>query len=148
MNYSHRKQLIALVLFSALAVPAQLFAQALPKQPHYKFFDLGTLGGPASYISNDPSNDGAASGILSPRGIVVGAADTSIPDPSCSNPDCFVAHAFQSQNGLMTDLGALPGVNNSFANWISPTGLLPLSHPPAIAEKIIRRDRQGEAYEL
>ena len=113
----------------ALALPLQLAAQdnQAHKHHHYRFIDLGTFGGPASYISNDPSGDGAAAGILSPRGIVVGMADTSIPDPhpgSCSNPDCFVGHAFQSQNGFLTDLGALPGVNSSFANWISPGGLV------------------------
>jgi len=124
MNCKTWTRIIALILFATLAGPVQLAAQGGTKQPHYKFIDLGTLGGPASYISNDPSGGGAATDILSPRGIVVGAADTSIPDPSCFNPDCFVAHAFQSQNGLMTDLGALPGVNNSFANWISPRGLV------------------------
>ena len=92
---------IATALFTLLAIPVQLAAQDQQQHQHkfhhYQFIDLGTLGGPASYINNDPSGDGAASGILSPRGVVVGAADTSIPDPSCSN--CFVSHAFQAQNG-------------------------------------------------
>src|SRR5579864_5732915 len=113
----------ALTLCSAPAIPLHLAAQdGHGYHHHYQLIDLGTLGGPASYINNDPSGTGAASSILSPRGVVVGAADTSIPDPSCSN--CFVSHAFQAQNGLMTDLGALPGVNYSFANWISPGGLV------------------------
>jgi probable HAF family extracellular repeat protein len=124
MKFAKMHCIAAVGLFTLLALPIQLAAQNKQghNQHHYRFIDLGTLGGPASYINNDPSGDGAASSILSPRGIVVGAADTSIPDPSCSN--CFVSHAFQAQNGLMTDLGALPGVNYSFASWISPGGLV------------------------
>jgi probable HAF family extracellular repeat protein len=122
--------LMTIALFVAPAMPVGTAAQDSPSQDHkpkhheYHFIDLGTFGGPASYISNDPSGDGAATGILNPRGNLVGAADTSIPDPLCFNPDCFVAHAFQSQNGFLTDLGALPGVNNSFAQWISLNGLV------------------------
>jgi probable HAF family extracellular repeat protein len=129
MNSKIWTRIIVLALFAMLTTSARLNAQANQghKYHHYRFIDLGTFGGPASYISNDPSNGGAATGILSPRGNVVGEADTSIPDPyapNCSNPDCFVGHAFQSQNGVLTDLGALPGVNTSFANWISPRGLV------------------------
>ena len=120
-----------MTLFAALGMSIRVYAQETQEgdaqHHHYKLIDLGTFGGPASYISNDPSGDGAASGILSPRGNVVGEADTSVPDPHpafCSNPDCFVGHAFQSQNGILIDLGALPGVNSSFANWISPGGLI------------------------
>ena len=120
-----------MTLFAVLGMSIRVYAQEKQEgdaqHHHYKLIDLGTFGGPASYISNDPSGDGAASGILSPRGNVVGEADTSIPDPhpgSCSSQDCFVGHAFQSQNGILIDLGALPGVNSSFANWISPRGLI------------------------
>jgi hypothetical protein len=47
----------------------------------------------------------------------VGGADTSIPDPYFPNCliDCFVTHAFDWHNGVLTDLGALPGVDVSFA---------------------------------
>jgi probable HAF family extracellular repeat protein len=117
----------AIALFVALSIPVSLAAQEQQQDKHqlrYKLIDLGTFGGPSAYLCNDPSNDGGPCRVLNNRGTVVGAADTSIPDPFCSNPDCFVAHAFQSQNGLMTDLGALPGVNNSFANWVSPRGLV------------------------
>jgi probable HAF family extracellular repeat protein len=95
------------------------------KHHHYKFIDLGTFG-----ISNDPSGGGTASGILSARGIVVGQVDTSIPDPNYPNhclicgPNPLISHAFKWQDGSLTDLGALPGINSSVANWISPKGLV------------------------
>jgi uncharacterized membrane protein len=123
MNYSHRKQLFALVLFSALTVPAQLFAQAPPKLPRYKLVDLGTLGGPHSY----GSVNGEGFQLLNDAGVVSSFADTATPDPSapnfCYNPlDCFMAHAFRWKDGVLTDLGALPGMNSSAAGSINARG--------------------------
>ena len=121
----------AIALFAAIASPAGIAAQDnhnSDKHHHYKLIDVGTFGGPVSYINNDPSGGGGASGILNPHGSVVGAADTSIPDPnypnSCLLCGPFIFHAFQWQDGSLVDLGALPGVNSSFANWISPKGLV------------------------
>jgi hypothetical protein len=126
----------AVAFLVALAIPVSLAARhnqdrnKNPQNHHYKLIDLGTFGGPVSYIANDPSGGGGASGILSPRGSVVGAADTSIPDPNYPNTclvcplDLLILHAFRWQDGILTDLGALPGVNSSFANWISPKGLV------------------------
>jgi len=88
---------------------------------HYKFIDLGTFGGPASYFSN------GFDGILNSQGTSVGWADTSTPDPFpafCFNPDCFVSHAFQSRSGVLRNLGTLPGGLSSQAVWISPNGLI------------------------
>jgi probable HAF family extracellular repeat protein len=121
MNFSHRKQLIALTLFIALAVPAQVAAQSAAKHDHYKLIDLGTFGGPASYFAN------GSDGILNNRGTAVGWADTSTPDPFpafCFNLDCFISHAFRSQNGIRADLGTLPGGASSQASWISANGLI------------------------
>jgi len=78
----------------------------------------------------DNTGSGSASGVLYRRGTIVGAADTSTPDPNFPNScilcptDPFILHAFQWQNGVLTDLGALPGVNSSFAIWISDNGLI------------------------
>ena len=88
---------------------------------HYKFFDLGTFGGQASYLSN------GFDGILNDHGTAVGWADTSTRDPYpafCFNPDCFVSHAFQWRDGALTDLGTLPGGSSSQAFWISSNGLI------------------------
>jgi hypothetical protein len=45
------KRIIALGLFATIAIPAQLAAQ----HTHYKLVDMGTLGGPASYLT-EPGN--------------------------------------------------------------------------------------------
>jgi probable HAF family extracellular repeat protein len=109
----------------ALAIPMALTAQedqnCKKEQQRYKLIDLGTFGGPASYFQN------GFDGILSNRGTAAGGADTSTPDPHpsfCFNYDCFVSHAFQWQDGVLTNLGALPGVNSSQAFWISQNGLI------------------------
>jgi probable HAF family extracellular repeat protein len=109
---------IGLLMSLVLAVqsPAQ-------QQPRYKLIDLGTFGGPQSYV-NIPNNYAP---VLTDRGTVAGWADTAAPDPYpgfCFNEDCFVSHAFQSRNGVTTDLGALPGGASSASNWISANGLI------------------------
>jgi hypothetical protein len=49
----------ALALFAALALPVRLAAQDSPDHHrphhHYQLIDLGTLGGPASYIGKEGS---------------------------------------------------------------------------------------------
>jgi probable HAF family extracellular repeat protein len=90
---------------------------------HYKLIDTGTFGGPNTYLFTQ----GVGAQVLNNRGVVTGSADTSIPDPNapkCLSPDCFISHAFKWQKGLLTDLGALPGVNSSFGSWISANGLV------------------------
>jgi len=125
-----------MTLLAALAVPARLAGQEQQQQRQqqahhrYRFVDVGTFGGPVSYLANDPSGGGAAAGVLNHRGTVVSAADTSISDPNYPNiclvcpADPLIFHAFQWRDGVLTDLGALPGVNSSFANWISRNGLV------------------------
>jgi len=86
------KCIVAMTLFDALAIPVRLAAQAqMEGKGHhrYKLIDLGTFGGPVSYLTNDPSGGGGASEILTPRGTVVSSADTSIPDPNYPNT-CLV----------------------------------------------------------
>ena len=86
------------------------------KHHHYQLVDIGTFGGPASYFSN------GFDGILNDQRVAVGWADTSTPDPHppfCFSPDCFVSHAFQTRNGVVTDLGVLPGGLSSQPTWIT-----------------------------
>jgi probable HAF family extracellular repeat protein len=121
MNCLTRKQ-FTWTLLAALAAPALLAAQEPAKQPHYKLIDLGTLGGPHSYGS--VNGDGFQ--LLNNSGVVASYADTSLPDPNapnfCSVQDCFLTHAFRWKNGVKTDLGALPGINNSAAGSINARG--------------------------
>jgi probable HAF family extracellular repeat protein len=74
---------------------------------HYKFIDLGTLGGPHSY----GSPNGPGSRLINNAGVVASSADTTAQDPFaaffCYVPDCMVAHAFRWRHGVMTDLGAV-----------------------------------------
>ena len=111
-------------LLAILALPLPLVAQ----HTKYKLIDLGTFGGPASLIA--PSSGGPqnpARGHTS-RGVVVGQAETATPDPfspNCFNPYCLASRAFRWQDGVLTDLGTLEGVDSdlsSGANWINDRG--------------------------
>ncbi len=108
----------ALLLAGHLNNLAQAAAQA-SQQPRYRLVDLGTFGGPASYFAN------GFDGILNNHGIGVGTSNTPEQDPFCFwAPNCFATHAFQVQNGVVTDLGVLPGGDSSAASWISANGLI------------------------
>ena len=88
----------------------------------YKLIDLRTLGGQHSYGS--VNGDGFQ--LLNNSGEVSSYADLAVPDPNasffCSNPDCFQSHAFLWKDGVLTDLGALAGNNNSAAGSINARG--------------------------
>jgi probable HAF family extracellular repeat protein len=124
-----------LSLCAPLAFPIGLAAQEQEEKKeqkanhhHYKVIDLGTLGGPQSVVS------GFLTHLLNNRGTVAGCADTPTADPnfpdsnfqgfSPRTPDPFVFHAFRWQDGLMTDLGALPGINNACPIWMSENGMI------------------------
>ena len=118
-----------MILFAGLAPPVRLAAQEQNgnrrhRQHRYRFVDMGTLGGPTSY----GSAGGAGNQIINNRGTVAGYADTADPadhdpySPNCFDPDCFLAHTFRWQDGGLTDLGALPGVNSSAASGINARG--------------------------
>jgi probable HAF family extracellular repeat protein len=95
-----------------------------PQHHRYKLLDLGTFGGPQSYV-NIPDTSYAR--VLNNRGMVAGWADTPLPDPYpdfCFDGDCLVAHAFRWQRGIRSDLGVLPGGASSQGNWVSSNGLI------------------------
>jgi probable HAF family extracellular repeat protein len=149
---------IAMMLFVALSFTGRATGQAQAsneqhKTDHhrYRFLDLGTLGGLASYLIEFEQ-------ILTNGGTLTGGADTSMPDPNrpnCFNADCFVSHTFRWRDGVMTDLGALPGANNSIPSEInrhgsivgsSQNGLIdPLSGSPE-SRAVVWRD--GEIIDL
>jgi probable HAF family extracellular repeat protein len=111
----------AVVLFAALAIPMQFAAQdQKPKQQRYRFFDVGTFGGPTSLSIE-------SQGVLNKNGILVGGADTFEVDPykpDCFDTACYVQHAFKWHNGNMTDLGALPNGKSSIAYWVNSSGVV------------------------
>ena len=113
-----------IALLVVAAVPRQLTAQThqpqTPKHHHYKLIDMGTLGGPQSRIDYlTPLNSFST---------VAGSADTPILNPYYGNDnptffsDPYIEHAFQWKEGVVTDLGSLPGGGVSQPNWINARG--------------------------
>jgi probable HAF family extracellular repeat protein len=109
----------AITLFIALVIPIQLAAQEQHshKHHHYQFIDMGTFGGPASYFP-ETTPFISAKGDLNSWGLAVGGSATSTSTTGTSNTGIcgglsglvpFVFHAFEWQNGAVTDLGSLAG---------------------------------------
>jgi probable HAF family extracellular repeat protein len=101
---------------------------AVAPLPHYVLAAPNTWGGPNAYI---PLNffTGVASPAVSLGGVFAGSADLSTPDPyapACFNDDCQISHAFRWKDGVMTDLGTLPGPagSSSAVSWVTPNGLI------------------------
>jgi probable HAF family extracellular repeat protein len=96
------------------------------KHHHYQLVQIPTLGGPGTNFFDNTNNIA----VLNARGVVSGgSADTKIPDPYSpaywwSKSNGNITHAFLWQNGSLTDLGSLPGANNSGAAWISANGMI------------------------
>jgi probable HAF family extracellular repeat protein len=121
---------VVVYLLATLAVTNGLSAQNNPSPDHkhrqqqYRLIDIGTFGGPASELTTNNGN-GAGALILNNRGTLTGSADTPVPDPfspNCYAASCFVSHAFQWDDGVLIDLGALPGVNTSQGTAINERG--------------------------
>src|SRR5215471_13446227 len=110
--------LTSVVLLAVLVLPVQLPAQ----HTGYKLIDIGTLGGPASYLT-DPGV-GPQTDVLNNRGMLAGKAELATPDPNNGNcpPACFVTHVFRWDKGVVSDLGTLPGGTNSDIGGINARG--------------------------
>jgi len=95
---------------------------AAQQHPRYRLVDLGVFGGPHSY----GSVNGNGFQLLNNSGAVAFSADLNDPDPNqsffCFNPDCFQTHAAYWKDGVLMDLGALPGGSNSAAGSINSRG--------------------------
>lgn len=93
---------VTMTLLAVLGLSSSLAAQ----QAHYKLIDVGTLGGPASFLTDPGFGPGEL--VLNNAGMLAGKANTAIPDPFCAL-NCFAFHAFRWNDGVLTDLGTLPG---------------------------------------
>ena len=90
----------------------------------YELIDLGTLGGPNSFVTSSVLYGSIFSQSISAQGVFAGQADTSTPDPfapNCFNPDCFASHTIEWKDGRIKDLGTLSGPAglSSTPTWIS-----------------------------
>jgi probable HAF family extracellular repeat protein len=114
--------LIAITLVAGAALPGRAAAHLQHDGWYpYVLIDLGTFGGPQSQIF------GPSVRLLTDGGLLSGAADTPISDTDYPNgpnfgPDPYVYHAFVWRQGVKTNLGALPGNNSSFPNWMNAWG--------------------------
>jgi probable HAF family extracellular repeat protein len=111
--------IVTLTLCSAslhLAIAQE--SQGLPSKHGYRVVDTGTLGGPNSFLGFEGSRN------INNNGTLAAGMDTSAPatPPFCLN-DCFVGHATQWRNGVLSDLGTIANGNGG-TSWISDTGLI------------------------
>jgi probable HAF family extracellular repeat protein len=90
--------------------------------PRYTMIDVGTFGGARAEL-NGPAVQ------LTDSGVLLGSADTSIPDADypAANPfgtgDPQILHAFKWRHGELRDLEALPGNNPSYIFEINRHGV-------------------------
>jgi probable HAF family extracellular repeat protein len=112
---------------AALTIPNRVQGQLETGQlHHYKLIDLGTLGGPVGLFFG-------LTGPLNNRGMASTCVSTAEMDPNYPNINLyfasgpqpnFIEHAVLWQNGVLTDLGTLPGGTSSCEQWITDTGLI------------------------
>src|SRR5438128_9392087 len=87
-------------------------------QTRYKLVDIGTLGGPNSQVNGSPPP------MINNRGVVAGQADRTAPCSYTSDFGGFVSPAFRWGNGVLTDLGFLPGGCFTLPNSINSKGMI------------------------
>jgi probable HAF family extracellular repeat protein len=113
-------RLTAFALVVALLSSLGSFAQGRPaaspgeNQPRYRLVDVGTFGGPNSQTNG-------TSKIMNNVGVVVGVADT---DQLCPHAPGLVSPAFKWRNGVLTNLGFLPGGCVSFPQAVNERGTI------------------------
>jgi probable HAF family extracellular repeat protein len=127
---------ITVAVVAVLSIPTALAAQDATasakkaRHHHYKLMDIGTFGGPESYVNPAPVI--GSQNQINARGTTVGGAGTAISITSTNNlVICggfegvvpFVNHALEWHNGVVTDLGSLAGADNcSVATSVNASG--------------------------
>jgi probable HAF family extracellular repeat protein len=122
-----KRRPMAMLFVHLLILLTNLTAQESARRhlPRYKLIDLGTFGGPQTFLFGDDRISQIK--VLNNGEDVVGWSSTATPDPYpnfCWDGDCFAAHTFQWQNGVFNDLGTLPGGASSDTRWVTENGLI------------------------
>lgn len=110
------------VAYAALTLTSQLMAQSTGTHHIYKLVDSGTLGGPNTIFPGTTSLAGGHA--VNKHGAFAGGSATTAPD--AYKPcwlDCYLDHAIISQNGKITDLGALSDGNSSAVFSLNDKGM-------------------------
>lgn len=89
------------------------------KHHHYRVIDVGTFGGPSSYMELPPSR------VINNHGTLVGWAETNVDDPF--NPDCLAfdcknQKSFTWHDGRLTQLPSLASEAGSVAGMENDRG--------------------------
>jgi probable HAF family extracellular repeat protein len=100
-----------------------------------KLVDMGTFGGPGSFFFSAPVVES-----VNNRRTVVGGADT--PASGGGSPDGYIIHAFRWHDGVLTDLGTLPGGNESTAFWVNEPGSIMGSSGNGVIDPILQAPQQ------
>jgi hypothetical protein len=102
--------------------------------PRYVLVDLGTFGGPTSFINANLGiynccNGAGLTPALTEGGAITGGADTAIANPypyANQNPeaccDAYVNQTFEWKGNALRNLGTLPHGSNSFAYALNASG--------------------------
>src|SRR5215467_1445596 len=115
-------------LLTTMVLPGHVSAQ----QAGYKLIDIGTFGGPVSYLL--PAGEIGSHNQFNPTRTLVGGGGTTIAMTATSNPVIcggletrlsLVNHAFEWQNGNLVDLGSLAGPDScSVAASVNADGVI------------------------
>ena len=119
--------LTAILLLTAMAVPNGMQAQTnvsqndSSKHQKYRLVDLGTFGGPNSFISTSP-----LARMLTNSGMVAGTTDTAELEPISPNGtfDGYIDNAFLWKDGVLHRLGPLPGGFSSLGYGLNELGVV------------------------
>jgi probable HAF family extracellular repeat protein len=115
------------IVVAALEMPVQLAAQ----QIRYKLIDMGTFGGPASFLTNPGNGPGFL--VLNDAGVLVGRSDTAVFNPIIGD---FLAHAFRWEKGVLSDLGTPAGAVFSQANGVNARGWIAIDYSAGVVDPL------------
>jgi probable HAF family extracellular repeat protein len=114
---------LAVALLLASTSPLWITAQNHDphQQPRYRLVEVGTLGGPNSFVN--PFNNN----LNKDRPLLTNCADTAQLDPDFPDDNPFlnspyIQHGYRWSSGRLTDLGALPGGTSSCGQGINVRG--------------------------